>query len=71
MDKNMAKIGETVSVLIEEELEDGVYLGRTCADAPEIDGAVYVNANTKLDIGSFVSVNITGAAEYDLVGDMI
>ncbi len=71
MDKNMAKIGETVSVLIEEELEDGVYLGRTCSDAPEIDGAVYVNAKTKLDIGSFVSVNITGAAEYDLVGDII
>lgn len=69
-EKNQAKIDQTYEVLIEEKLEDeNIYLGRTAYDSPEIDGIVYVHTDNELEIGSFVDVTITGALEYDLLGD--
>jgi len=69
-EKNQLKIDQVYEVLIEEKLPDEkIYLGRTAYDSPEIDGIVYVHTDKVLAIGSFVDVTITGALEYDLLGD--
>jgi len=66
-------IGQTLKVLIDEqqEGEQGVYLGRSEFDAPEVDGIVYVHSKEKLTSGDFVMVKITDAYEYDLVGEAL
>ena len=64
-----AKIGTVKRVIIDEsEDEDGVAIGRTTADAPDIDGVVYVTADEPLKPGDFVDVRITDSREYDLIG---
>jgi ribosomal protein S12 methylthiotransferase len=60
-------VGYELDVLIDDQLEDGVYLGRTFADAPEIDSNVFVSAEN-LEIGSMVPVEIVRTEEYDLIG---
>lgn len=68
---NQKREDKVFEVLIEEEAEDGVYVGRTQGDAEEIDSVVYVNSDEELEIGSFVNVYITEAMEYDLMGDVV
>lgn len=65
------KLGETLEILIEEKLEDDVYLGRSYMDAPDVDGLVYVRAKEPLKIGSFYSVLVTESSEYDLQGEVL
>ncbi len=67
---NSEKVGKVYEVIIEEKVEDGVYLGRTYMDSPEIDGAVYVHTSEKLENGTFVCVKISSYLEYDLIGEM-
>ncbi|MGL4860959.1 MAG: 30S ribosomal protein S12 methylthiotransferase RimO [Enterobacteriaceae bacterium] len=62
-----SKIGSTIKVLIDEVDEEGA-IGRSSADAPEIDGVVYLNGNTSLKPGDWVQVKIEYADEYDLWG---
>lgn len=63
------KIGQTLPVIIDEcEDEDGVAIGRTTADAPEIDGIIYVTTDGHLNPGDIVNVRVTANEEYDLVG---
>jgi ribosomal protein S12 methylthiotransferase len=64
------KIGRTLEVLIDEVDEEGA-IGRSHADAPEIDGAVYLNGDTSLKPGDLVKVRIQEADEYDLWGERI
>lgn len=66
-----SKIGNTYEVLIEEYIDDNIYAGRTYMDSPEIDGIVYVNTDTDVNIGDFVNVKITEYLEYDLIGELI
>ncbi|MDY6596247.1 TRAM domain-containing protein, partial [Clostridioides difficile] len=68
---NDKKIGKTYEVLIEEQIEDNVYTGRTQGDAEEIDSIVYVKSVDNLEVGEFVSVQINDAMEYDLMGDVL
>lgn len=68
---NQKREDKVYEVLIEEEAEEGVYVGRTQGDAEEIDSVVYVNSDEELEIGSFVNVYITEAMEYDLIGDVV
>lgn len=68
---NRKREDKVFEVLIEEEAEDGIYVGRTQGDAEEIDSVVYVNSDDELEIGSFVNVYITEAMEYDLIGDVV
>lgn len=68
---NREKIGKIYSVLVEEEIEEGVYIGRTYMDSHEIDGLVYFNNSGQVDIGTFVKVKIVDCLEYDLVGAII
>ena len=65
------KIGKTFEVLIEEQIEKNVYIGRTQGDAEEIDSIVYVKSKEQLHAGDFVIVEINNALEYDLMGDVI
>ncbi|MPN24918.1 Ribosomal protein S12 methylthiotransferase RimO [bioreactor metagenome] len=68
---NAAKVGNIYEVLIEEQVEDKVYIGRTQGDAEEIDSIVYAKCKDKLNTGDFVKVKINNALEYDLMGDVI
>ena len=71
-DKAASRIDDEMSVLIEGYLyEDDIYIGRTYMDAPEVDGNVFVRAEEELISGDIVPVRITGANEYDLMGDVI
>lgn len=69
-EKNKAKIGSIVEVLVEErEALTGRYRGRSQADAPdEVDGQVIFTANQDIPLGSFVQVKVTDAKDYDLIG---
>ncbi|MHB1404523.1 MAG: 30S ribosomal protein S12 methylthiotransferase RimO [Desulfitobacteriaceae bacterium] len=65
-------VGQTLKVLVEEELPDGRFSGRTQGDAPEIDGQVYIKGFArKLKPGEFVQVRITQADSYDLIGEVV
>jgi ribosomal protein S12 methylthiotransferase len=64
--KNQALVGETLDVLIEGH-DEGLSVGRSYRDAPEIDGLVLVQA--ELPVGQIVPVHIVAALEYDLVGE--
>jgi len=61
------KVGKTITVLIDEAGADGA-IGRSSADAPEIDGVVHIAAHTSLKAGEFARVKITGSDEHDLKG---
>ena len=65
-------VGKKMSVLIEGYLyEEDIYIGRTYMDAPKVDGNVFVRAEEEMISGDIVPVYITGASEYDLMGDVI
>jgi len=70
LEKNLAKVGQTLPVLIERR-EGGNYIGRTEADAPEVDNEVVVSTDEHLELGSFYQVHVTGAFEFDLVGEPV
>lgn len=65
------KIGKRLEVLIEEEIDEENYVGRTYMDSPEIDGVTYVHSAKSLEIGSFVQVDVVDSLDYDLVGEII
>ena len=64
---NQAFVGQTLDVLVEGQ-GDGLSLGRSYRDAPEIDGLVIVQG--EVPIGEIVPVSITGALPYDLSGEV-
>ncbi len=66
---NAKFLGKIILVLVEEK-QNNAYIGRSQADAPEVDGIVYLNSKAKLKIGKFVQVKITDTLEYDLVGEV-
>jgi ribosomal protein S12 methylthiotransferase len=65
LEKNQTQIGRTLNVLIEGS-GDGLSVGRSYRDAPEIDGMVIVDGDTP--VGEIVPVRISGALAYDLSG---
>ncbi|WP_074778791.1 30S ribosomal protein S12 methylthiotransferase RimO [Halopseudomonas bauzanensis] len=64
------KIGKTIQVLIDEVDEEGP-IARSMADAPEIDGNVYIDSDEPLQPGDIVSVRVTAADEYDLWAELV
>ena len=60
------KVGQTMRVLVDDIGDDGVAVARSSADAPEIDGLVYVDNPGRVAIGDFMDVEITGADAHDL-----
>jgi len=65
LEKNQTFVGKTLPVLV-EGTGDGISLGRSYRDAPEIDGMVMIESEVPL--GEILSIRITGAMVYDLVG---
>ena len=63
-------VGREIDVLIDEVDEDGA-VGRSSADAPEIDGCVYVSSDEPLKPGDLVRTRVTDADEYDLWADKL
>jgi len=68
---NKKKVGNIYEVLIEEENGDGIYIGRSYMDSPEIDGIIYIRSDKALQTGDFIKVLITDCLEYDLIGEMV
>ena len=64
-------VGKVLDVMIEGKVADEpAYVGRTYMDAPNVDGLIFVNADEMLMSGDFVRVKVTGANEYDLIGEV-
>lgn len=68
LELNREKIGKTYQVLVEEQDEEGSYVGRTRYDAPEIDNSVIFTSARTLKPGDLVQVHVEDAFDYDLVG---
>ena len=65
-------IGREVLVMIEGKVADeNAYVGRTYKDAPNVDGLIFVESEEELMSGDFARVRITGALEYDLMGEIL
>ncbi len=68
LENNLAKVGQTFDVVVEEKEEENTYIGRTQYDAPEIDNGIIFTSERELQTGEYVRVEITDAFDYDLVG---
>ena len=72
---NNNDIGKVYKCIIDElpEFSDGkyFYVGRTYFMTPEIDGQVFIVSQKELAVGGFYDVKITGAVEYDLLGEVV
>lgn len=65
-------IGKEVLVMIEGKVADeNAYVGRTYKDAPNVDGLIFINTEEELMSGDFAKVRVTGALEYDLIGELM
>ena len=70
-DQAEAMTGRELLVMIEGKVADeDAYVGRTYMDAPNVDGLIFVNTDKELMSGDFAKVTVTGAAEYDLIGEL-
>ena len=71
LDNGEKLIGKTLTVMVEGKVADeNAYVGRTYGDAPGIDGYIFINTGELLMSGDFVRVKVTGALEYDLIGEI-
>ncbi len=66
---NQEYVGKILDVLVEENPEPGVYIGRTRFQAPEVDGMTFIYADN-LEINTIVRVKVTDAFEYDIAGEI-
>ena len=65
-------VGREVLVMIEGKVADeNAYVGRTYRDAPDVDGLIFINTDEELMSGDFARVKVTGAIDYDLIGELI
>ena len=70
-DKGTDRIGQELMVMIEGKVADeSAYIGRTYGDAPKVDGYIFVQTGELLMTGDFAKVRVTGALEYDLIGEL-
>lgn len=65
-------VGREVLVMIEGKVADeNAYVGRTYRDAPNVDGMIFINTEEELLSGDFARVKVTGALDYDLIGELL
>ena len=65
-------VGREVLVMIEGKVADeNAYVGRTYRDAPNVDGLIFINTDEELLSGDFARVKVTGALDYDLIGELL
>ncbi len=71
-DLSQDMVGKVMDVFIEGKVADEeTYVGRTYRDAPDVDGLIFIDTLEELITGDFVKVKVTGASEYDLIGELI
>lgn len=71
-DKEEDMVGRVIDVMIEGRVSgENAYVGRTYKDAPNVDGYIFVNTEEELMTGDFARVKVTGAVEYDLIGEIV
>ena len=71
LEKSREMIGRTLLVMIEGKVADeNAYVGRTYRDAPNVDGYIFINTDQEMRTGDFARVQVTGALEYDLIGEI-
>ena len=65
-------VGREMLVMIEGKVADeNAYVGRTYRDAPNVDGLIFINTDEELLSGDFARVKVTGAVDYDLIGELL
>ncbi|MCC8060302.1 MAG: 30S ribosomal protein S12 methylthiotransferase RimO [Clostridiales bacterium] len=70
-EKSESMVGRVLDVMIEGKVADEeAYVGRSYMDAPGVDGLVFINSGGTYMSGDFVRVRVTGAADYDLIGEV-
>ncbi len=69
-EKNQNHIGHIYPVLVEEQMEPGLFTGRSSFQAPEVDGIIYIDSKDAV-VGKFADIRITDALEYDLRGETV
>ena len=71
LEKGDSRIGQELLVMIEGKVSgESAYIGRTYGDAPKVDGYIFVQTGELLVTGDFAKVKVTGALEYDLIGEL-
>lgn len=71
MEKGERRIGQKMLCMIEGAIpQEGAYVARTYADAPDVDGYLFIKTGEMLMSGNFVQAVVTGAMEYDLIGEL-
>lgn len=71
LEKGNGRIGQELLVMIEGKVSgESAYIGRTYGDAPNVDGYLFVQTGELLMTGDFARVRVTGALEYDLIGEL-
>lgn len=65
--KNNTHVDNIYKVLVEKQVEESLYIGRTWFQAPEVDGITYIDSHA-ITVGDFADIKITDAFEYDLKG---
>lgn len=69
-ERNQENLGKTLKVLIEDRVDETLFIGRSQKDAEDIDSVVYVETSENLQIGEMVDVTVEIAYEYDLKGKL-
>ncbi len=71
LEKGNERIGQILTVMVEGKVSgESVYAARTYADAPKVDGYLFIQTGEQLITGDFVRVRVTGSMEYDLTGEV-
>ena len=71
LEKGESRVGQVLTVMIEGKVSgESAYIGRTYGDAPKVDGYIFVQTGELLMTGDFAKVRVTGALEYDLIGEL-
>ena len=69
--KGSNRVGQERMVMIEGKVSgESAYMGRPYGDAPNVDGYLFVQTGELLMTGDFARVRVTGALEYDLIGEL-
>ncbi len=71
-EKGEKRAGQILRCLVEGAIpREGAYVARTYADAPDVDGYLFIRTGEQLMSGDFVQAVVTGALEYDLIGELV
>lgn len=70
-ERNQNNVGKIIKVLVEDRVDDTLFIGRSQKDAEDIDSVVYVESERDIEIGEMVDVEIEIAYEYDLKGSIV